>query len=45
VLDLATGKKLQDFEAGSGVSASPAIAEGRVVIGAVGGQLFCFGQK
>ena len=45
VLDLATGKKLQDFEAGSAVSASPAIAEGRVVVGAGGGQLFCFGQK
>ena len=45
VLDLTNGKKLWDFEAGSALSASPAIADGRVVIGSQDGRLFCFGQK
>ena len=42
VLDLAGGKKLWDFEAGAPLSASPAIAEGRVVIGSQDGRLYCF---
>jgi len=33
-----------DFEAGSPLSASPAIAEGRVVIGSQDGRLYCLGQ-
>ena len=45
VLDLASGKKLWDFEAGSPLSASPAIAAGRVVIGSQDGRLYCFGQS
>ena len=42
-LDLASGKKLWEFEAGSPLSASPAIAAGRVVIGSHDGRLYCFG--
>ena len=45
VLDLAGGKKLWDFDAGAPLSASPAIAAGRVVIGSQDGRLYCFGQS
>jgi outer membrane protein assembly factor BamB len=41
VLDLNTGKKLSDFVAGRGITASPAIGEGVVVIGDTGGNLYC----
>jgi outer membrane protein assembly factor BamB len=43
VLDLATGKKVWEFEAGAPLSASPAIAGGRIVIGSQDGKLYCFG--
>ena len=43
VLDLATGKKVWEFEAGAPLSASPAIAAGRIVIGSQDGKLYCFG--
>ena len=43
VLDLASGRKLWDFEAGAPLTASPAIAAGRVVIGSQDGRLYCFG--
>jgi outer membrane protein assembly factor BamB len=42
VLDLASGEKLWDFEAGSPLSASPAIVDGYVVIGSQDGLLFGF---
>ncbi|NIM61821.1 MAG: PQQ-binding-like beta-propeller repeat protein, partial [Acidobacteria bacterium] len=31
------------FDTGSGVMATPAVADGRLVIGTVDGQLYCFG--
>jgi outer membrane protein assembly factor BamB len=43
VLDLATGKKVWAFDAGSPLFASPAIAAGRVVIASEDGRLYCFG--
>jgi len=43
VLDLNTGAKVWEFNAGQAVSASPAIAGGRVVVGAQDGKLYCFG--
>ena len=43
VLDAASGTVVQEFEAGGPLSASPAIAGGRLVIGSVDGQLFCLG--
>jgi outer membrane protein assembly factor BamB len=43
VLQLATGTKVWEFEAGAALSASPAIADGKVVIGAQDGRLYCFG--
>jgi len=33
------------FEAGGSVSASPAVAGGRMVIGTDNGDLYCFGEK
>jgi len=43
VLDLATGRKIWAFEAGAPLTASPAIAAGRVVIGSQDGRVYCFG--
>ncbi len=37
VLDLETGEKLWEFHAGAAITASPAIAQGRLVIGAADG--------
>jgi outer membrane protein assembly factor BamB len=43
VLDLATGKKLFEFDAGSGITTSPAIAAGRVVISSQDGIIYALG--
>ena len=43
VLDAATGKSVFEFEAGGPLSASPAVADGRLVIGSQDGKLFCLG--
>ncbi len=37
------GKSVLQFEAGGPLSASPAIASGRLVIGSQDGKLFCLG--
>ena len=42
-LQQATGAKLWVFEAGAPLSASPAVGEGRIVIGSQDGKLYCFG--
>jgi outer membrane protein assembly factor BamB len=42
-LDVATGKSVFEFEAGGPLTASPAIASGRLVIGSQDGKLFCLG--
>jgi outer membrane protein assembly factor BamB len=44
-LDLATGRAVWRFDVGAGIEASPAIAAGRLVIGASDGSLYCFGAK
>jgi outer membrane protein assembly factor BamB len=43
VLDLMTGAKQWEFNAGAALSASPAISAGRLVIGAQDGRIYCFG--
>jgi len=43
VLDLASGKKLSDFDAGSGITTSPAIAGGRVIISSQDGVIYALG--
>ena len=40
-----TGEKQWSFDAGGSFKASPAISEGRLVIGNTDGALYCFGQK
>jgi eukaryotic-like serine/threonine-protein kinase len=45
VLDLATGKRLSAFEAGAPITASPAIAGGRVVFGTDDGRVYALGAK
>ena len=43
-LDLATGAKIWEFEAGASIVASPAVASGRIVIGSQDGVLYAFGH-
>jgi len=43
VLDLKDGSRKGVFEAGAPLSASPAIAGGRLVIGTQDGRIFCLG--
>jgi len=43
-LDLATGKKIWEFTAGAPLSASPAAAQGALVIGSQDGVLYRFGS-
>jgi hypothetical protein len=43
VLDIASGKSVFEFEAGGPLTASPAIAAGRLVIGSLDGKLLCLG--
>ena len=44
-LDVKTGKEVWRFEAGAAVEAWPAVAAGRMVIGATDGNLYLLGQK
>jgi outer membrane protein assembly factor BamB len=42
-LDLDTGKERWRFETGSSITASPAVADGCLVIGTLDGEVYCFG--
>ena len=42
-LDLASGKKVWEFEAASPVTSSPAVAKGKVVVATAAAQVICFG--
>jgi len=43
VLGLTNGAKIWEFNAAGPISASPAIAKGRIVVGTLDGRLYCFG--
>jgi outer membrane protein assembly factor BamB len=43
VLDAQSGKKVFEFDAGSGITTSPALAGGRVVFGTQDGHLYVLG--
>ena len=45
VVTLDAGKELQALELGQGITASPAVANGRLVIGTTDGLLYCLGKK
>lgn len=45
VLDLKTGKELQKIELDASVTGSPAVANGKLLIGTTKGTLYCFGEK
>jgi len=42
VLDLASGKVVWQHDEGAAITASPALASGRVVVGSTEGRLLCF---
>jgi len=42
-LDLASGKRVWEYEAASPVTSSPAVAKGKVVVATADGQVICFG--
>ena len=43
--ELKTGKQVWQYEAGGRFSASPAVAQGKMIIGNDAGDLYCFGDK
>jgi outer membrane protein assembly factor BamB len=45
VLDLATGKVVQNLTLDSAVTGSAAVADDRLLVGTEKGTLFCFGAK
>jgi outer membrane protein assembly factor BamB len=45
VLDLAKGTALEQFDAGSPFSTSPAVVANRLVLGTQDGQVIAFGRK
>ena len=44
-LDPDTGAEIWRFETGAEIAASPAVAQGRLVIGTTDGAIYCFGAK
>ena len=44
-LDLASGKRVWEYEAASPVTSSPAVAKGKVVVATADGQVICFGSR
>src|SRR5882672_7706065 len=42
-LDLASGKKVWEYEAASPVTSYPAVTKGKVVVATTDGQVICFG--
>jgi len=45
MVSLSTGKLLWSYEVGQPIESSPAVADGKVVIGADDGNVYCFGTK
>jgi len=45
LVSLKTGKELWSYEAGQPIGSSPAIADGRIVIGCDDGFVYCFGDS
>ena len=45
VLDVATGEVKWEYDAGGSFTASPAVVDGRIILGNGDGTLYCFGAK
>ena len=45
VVSLSTGKQLWSYEIGRPVNGSPAVVDGRIVVGSEDGRVDCFGAK
>lgn len=45
LVDLASGKANWEYDAGGGFVASPAVVDGKLIIGNTDGKLYCFGKK
>ena len=45
VVSLEKGQELWSYEAGQPIGSSPAVAEGKVVVGCEDGTVYCFGGK
>jgi outer membrane protein assembly factor BamB len=45
LIDLPTGETKWEYDAGGGFTASPAVVDGRIIIGNTDGTLYCFGEK
>ena len=44
-LEFADGKEMWSYEIGQGITSSPAVAAGKVVVGGEDGSVYCFGKK
>jgi len=44
-LSLGDGKELWSYEIGQPIDSSPAVADGKIVIGSDDGGVYCFGAK
>jgi outer membrane protein assembly factor BamB len=45
MVSLDKGKELWSYEIGKAVASSPAVADGKVVVGSDDGMVYCFGEK
>ena len=45
LLDAVDGEVKWEYDAGGGFTASPAVVDGRIIIGNTDGTLYCFGHK
>jgi len=45
VVSLTTGKELWSYEIGQPIESSPAVADGKIIVGCNDGSVYCFGKK
>ena len=45
IVSLADGKRIWSYEVGQGITSSPAVASGMIVIGCDDGRIYSFGVK
>jgi outer membrane protein assembly factor BamB len=45
IVSLKDGRELWNYEVGQPVGSSPAVVDGRVIVGSEDGSVYCFGPK